>query len=450
MYLKADRQARIARAVNEFLNEDLLSSPQPRRLGIDASMRDVLAAASERIEGRFADEPEVEAAVRRTIGESYRNLGEFAAAVMHLSRAVELFEAQLGLETVTLESMNSLASLYYAMGKYDDSERLTRRVLHVAVPDPGLEDPISLVASQNLGLLEYRRGNLPEAIRILEACVETAERTDGPESDRTIGFLQNLAVAYSRNGDNEQLAELSKQMWTICERRHGPRHPDTINNAANYATALVELDRPAEAEPILETALDASRAVFGPSNVDTLYTMNALARVKDELGRVEEALSLYRETLDLRRKTLGTNHTSTVSSLINLTKLLTKQNRLDEALPLALEAKLVNAEINAAPDLKTVLIDTMLGDIYDKQADRQRAKTAYEAAIASARALGGNQVYLGRALARYGGLLHRDRPLEAEPSLREAQRIFERELGPDHENTREVVLKLSDIQAAGH
>ena len=99
---QADEQTAIARAVNDFLQHDLLEqtdvAEQPggeararsRRQGPHAVNR-----ASRRIESRFIDQPLVEAAIRETIGTTYRALWLFPEAEPHLLRARELRESQL-------------------------------------------------------------------------------------------------------------------------------------------------------------------------------------------------------------------------------------------------------------------------------------------------------------------------------------------------------------------
>ena len=57
------------------------------------TVRSFLDTASESLNGKFTDEPLVEALIRDTIGWAYRNLGELEAAEPHLERAVELYES---------------------------------------------------------------------------------------------------------------------------------------------------------------------------------------------------------------------------------------------------------------------------------------------------------------------------------------------------------------------
>jgi hypothetical protein len=100
------RQAALAEAVSGFLNDDLLASIATGEMGPGVTLREVLDAASARIEGRFADEPLVEARLRRTIGTAYDRLELDGEAEPHLTRAYELLMRVLGRENPdTLRSM---------------------------------------------------------------------------------------------------------------------------------------------------------------------------------------------------------------------------------------------------------------------------------------------------------------------------------------------------------
>ena len=54
-------------------------------------MRDVLDRAAQNIEGRFSDQPLVEAAVRTSIGTAYGSLGEYDEAQQHLEARATQF-----------------------------------------------------------------------------------------------------------------------------------------------------------------------------------------------------------------------------------------------------------------------------------------------------------------------------------------------------------------------
>ena len=81
----ARSEAQISKAVNEFLNKDLLAQASAysqaslvTRPDPDLKVRTVLDRASARIADRFASQPLVEASIRQTVGETYHQLGLYA------------------------------------------------------------------------------------------------------------------------------------------------------------------------------------------------------------------------------------------------------------------------------------------------------------------------------------------------------------------------------------
>jgi len=74
---RAEQESAISRAVNDFLQKDLLgqasaenqSKPDP-----NITVRTVLDRAAQNIEGKFAGQPAVEAAIRETIGQTYSDI----------------------------------------------------------------------------------------------------------------------------------------------------------------------------------------------------------------------------------------------------------------------------------------------------------------------------------------------------------------------------------------
>ncbi len=92
---RAESEAEIAKAVNDFLNKDVLAQasadnqatpdtkPDP-----DLKVRTALDRAAARIEGKFTGKPLVEASIRRAMGETYNQLGLYPEAQLQLERAV--------------------------------------------------------------------------------------------------------------------------------------------------------------------------------------------------------------------------------------------------------------------------------------------------------------------------------------------------------------------------
>jgi eukaryotic-like serine/threonine-protein kinase len=100
---RADAEAATAKAVNEFLQKDLLSQADPTAQGgtesapdPDVKARTLLDRAAARVSKRFADKPLIEAEIQDTIAHAYDGLGLYAQSEQHLRRAYELSAANRG------------------------------------------------------------------------------------------------------------------------------------------------------------------------------------------------------------------------------------------------------------------------------------------------------------------------------------------------------------------
>jgi hypothetical protein len=100
---RADAETAVAKAVNQFLQDDLLSQANPEsqngaesKLDPDIKARTLLDRAAAQAGIRFAQQPLVESEIQHTIGKAYNGLGLYKQAEQHLHRAYELSAAHRG------------------------------------------------------------------------------------------------------------------------------------------------------------------------------------------------------------------------------------------------------------------------------------------------------------------------------------------------------------------
>ena len=161
----AKTEVAIATAVNDFLNDDLLSQADPlHEPDRDIKLRRVLDRAAKKIETRFSDQPLVEAAIRMTLGRTYVSLDEKVEAERQLNRALELYRRELGDEnSKTFESAVVLARLYRNKGTdgnpqtLDEARKLFEQTLAGQRRVLGEEHPETLVSVFELATtLDFR------------------------------------------------------------------------------------------------------------------------------------------------------------------------------------------------------------------------------------------------------------------------------------------------------
>src|ERR1700683_3175209 len=239
--IRANREAAVAQAVNDFLQNDVLvqasaskqagpsAKPDP-----DLKVRTALDRAAQRIPGKFDRQPEVEASIRDTMGQTYVDLGLYPEARKQLERARDWHRRLLGAENPkTLKTMSRLGRTAQLQGKYAEAETLLGRALEIERRVLGPAHPDTLYSMNNLaGVYDYQ-GKYPQAEALDSQTLEIQRRVLGPEHPATLKSMNNLPTVYFSQGKYPQAEALDSQTLEIRRRVLGPEHPDTLYSMNN-------------------------------------------------------------------------------------------------------------------------------------------------------------------------------------------------------------------------
>jgi eukaryotic-like serine/threonine-protein kinase len=337
--LRANREAAVAEAVNDFLRNDLLAqasaatqSGPSAKPDPDLKVRTALDRAAQRIEGKFTRQPEVEAAIRDTIGQTYTDLGLYPEASKQLERAVDLRQRVLGPEHLdTMKSMNNLANIYDDEGKYAQAEALHGQILKIRRRVLGPEHPDTLKSIDNLANVYDAEGKYAQAEALHSQALEIERRVLGPEHPETVKSMSNLALVYEREGKYAQAETLDNQTLEIQRRVLGSQHPNTLKYLDSLANVYADEGKYAQAEALHSQALEIERRVLGPDHPYTLDSMNNLADDYYSEGKYAEAEALNNQTLAIRRRVLGPEHPDTLASMNNLANIYADEGKYAQA-----------------------------------------------------------------------------------------------------------------------
>ncbi|MGD2110334.1 MAG: serine/threonine-protein kinase, partial [Phycisphaerae bacterium] len=377
--IEAERQAAIAKAVNDFLNVDVLGAVNPSKTSDrDITLKQALDAASERIEGEFENEPLVEGAIRMTLGTTYQSLGKYDAAEPHLSRALELHREVLGEEhPETLVAANKLARLYAHEGLSDEAESLYLKTLELRRRVLGEDHPHTLISINNLALLYTEQGRYDVAEPLLVDLLAKRRRLLGPEDPNTFNSMVNLAQLYQALGRYEEATPLYVESLELRRRVQGEKHPRTLSTAISVAGLYQLQGRYADAEPLYLEAIESMREVLGEEHPRTLGAMNNLGLLYRNQGRLDEAERLMTRVVEARRRVLGEDHGGTLVSLGILARIYTVQGRYDEAEPLYLQALESQRRQSGPEHPRTLNVMNNLAGLYQMQGRYAEAEPLY-------------------------------------------------------------------------
>jgi serine/threonine protein kinase/Flp pilus assembly protein TadD len=275
---RANREAAVAQAVNDFLN-DVLTQVDPKNTpDPDLKLRAVVDQAAKRIAGRFADQPLVEARLRRTLANVYLSLGIYGEAERHAIRADEITARSLDPDDPdALESSNILATVFRNEGRLDESRRLQERTLALRRRALGPEHPDTRKSMDNFALVLQNQGRLTEARKLYEQVLTVRRQTLGTDHPDTLRAMGNLGLVLDDLWELDEARQLDEEVLSVRRRILGPEHPHTLVAADNLGAVLAHQGKLDDARNLHEESLATQKRVLGPRHPQTLHTMNNLA-----------------------------------------------------------------------------------------------------------------------------------------------------------------------------
>ena len=432
---EAEREAKIAKAINEFLNNDLLATVAPGAQGREVTMRQVLDTASKNIEGKFQDGPLVEASIRTTLGDTYTQLGAYEQAEPHLRRALRLRRAELGEESEhTVQSMIQLGYLCVRQDQPDEALRLTERALELSRRVLGDEHLQTVLALSNLGILHANPREYDDAELLFEEALELARRAFGEDHETTLSCINNLAHLYLFQGRYDDAERLHVRVLEIALRDFGEEDPRTLTSMDNLAELCRRQHRTEEAEKLYVRAVGLRRRVLGDEHPDTLQTMTLLAELYHDYGRYDDAEALLVRAFEQYRRLRGEQGEKTLTVMGNLACAYMAQDRYDKAKPLLERGIELSLQARGEEHQQTLAFMNNLAHLYREQDRLDKAESLFTKGLELARrALSDEHPSTLDFMRNLAGLyLLQERYVEAELLCRQAVEIAERALPPGH------------------
>jgi tetratricopeptide (TPR) repeat protein len=384
--IRANKEAAVAQAVNEFLQNDMLAQASAaNQSGPSAKpdphleVRTVLDRAAVRITGKFDRQPDVEAAIRVTIGQTYGDLGLYTEARHQFERALELRRRVLGANhPETLETVSALGTAVLKQGKFPEAETLLRQNLAIQRRTLGSTHPNTLATMNNLGVVYTNEAKYQEAEAIHSEVLETRRRMLGAEHPLTLSSMTALANVYEEDGKFNRAEPLYTQALEIERRVLGPEHPRVMGTMNDLANVYEDEGKYAQAEALHSGALEMRRRILGAEHPDTLSSMMNLAVAYRHEGKQAQAEALYSHTLEIERRVLGTEHRVTLMCMNNLANVYHAQGKWANAEALQLEAFEVKRRILGPEHRDTLISMGNLGNTYAAEGKYSKAETLFK------------------------------------------------------------------------
>ena len=340
---RADQEAAIAAAVNEFLKQDLLARAVPRaeaeeKPEPELKVRTLLDRASQKIGGRFTNQPLVEAGLRATIASAYHDLGLYATQKFHARCAAELYARELGETNLqALRMMSAWGDAERHLGRGDEAVRRLQHVREIEERVFGFADTNTLRTLNLLGVAYAAADQNDQGQALLQEALRRAEQSPAGESPVLSELLITLAILQADDGQFAAAEQTSRRHLALTREQVGPAHLETLGSVFHLGTVLTLEKKFAEAETLFREAMALSDKLGRTNENDGALLCN-LGLVLAGQNKRSEAEAALRAGLALRRARLGPESPGVVEGLAKLASVLGEWERFAEAEPLLHEA----------------------------------------------------------------------------------------------------------------
>jgi len=485
----ADLEAATSREILRFLQTDLLSQASPESQPDRAiTLRTVLDRAAKSVDGRFPNQPLVEAAIHETLASTYTALGDEPTGHAQAQKALALFLREKGpdspevlrmrhyeifdyvikgrfvdaetLANQTLEAARrilpssspdlyvawgDLARVYWEWSKYERAEQIIHADYEACRKALGPDDPESVTLEWMAATALSATARRAESLPLFERSLEDARRVFGKENGRTFDAMNSYSNALGEQGRFAEAVVIGRELLELRRRVCGPENVATVITMINLALSLIEIDKLQEANELLEQARPLFHRRYGSEDLRNLTCDRALVTNLVKLGRYREGVAIAAKDLPLAEQRLGRNHIVSVLLRFRLAQCYRGNNQLTEALELGTQCVEQFSQLRGPGSHEILIVKLLLADIHRDAGRIAEASRLYQEVLTS----GSNPATkaMQEAWAAEGGLsqvmILQGQFGEAEAAARQLAYQWEKELGPAEDRCLAMKLELA-------
>jgi serine/threonine-protein kinase len=357
---KATLEQAKAQRINKFMQETL-GAPNPNQEGRDVKVIDVLEKAARRAETELANQPEVLAEVRRTIGYTYYNLELYDKGEPLLRSALKTFKETLGENhEATASCMKELGELLAYQEKYDEAIPLLHKSMETFSRPPAQDASNFVNAKYALAQAFYFKGDLKTAESLYREVLDYALK-NLTEDDPLVADASHELGNLVRDRDYEDAIALYRRSIKIV-RPFPEKRMNLATGLSNLGLALINAGRFDEAEPVLRESYSMRREIFGENNASAAIVLAHLSRVSYARGAYPQAETEARQAVSVMEKTLPKGHRNLAPAYVSLGRALMKSGKLAEAEKYLRQGLDIHVKRSGPEDRSSAVAESSLGE----------------------------------------------------------------------------------------
>lgn len=294
--------------VNSFLTS-ILSSVDPSEIGRDVKVYDILDKAAEDVENELKNQPQVEASIRSTLGNTYVNLGEYDKGKPFLSKAYEINMNLYGENSKeTAESIHDLANYYDWIGEYKKADSLYTKSIEIF--RNVLNEPTKIFgdALNNHAIIKMNFAQNEEAEKLYLEAIDISQKVEGEKTRNLAVMMNNLAISYMDIGKLEESEKFYKKSLAIILEILGENRPEAGSSYNNIARLYILKNEFDSAEVYLKKSYELKYNLKGKDHPDVGLALNNLGVLEFHKKNYQEAENYFIDGIKQYRKTYSEDH----------------------------------------------------------------------------------------------------------------------------------------------
>ncbi len=237
----AEQAAEVQTAISGFL-QDVFSSASPYVGKKDVTVAEALEVAAEHVAEKLSAQPEIAAAVRMRLSDTYFSLGQLNNSIAQMESALRESLAASPQDLVTIAMERAGLGQLYAQAGNTAAAKEQLEIAMKLVDHPDVRNqPVRALTLVNYGALLIGENRSEEAAPLLREALQLREQELGADHPYTMTVRNNLAYAVRNTGNMDEARQLSRENMESHLRTLGEKHPNTITGIYNYADLLREL-----------------------------------------------------------------------------------------------------------------------------------------------------------------------------------------------------------------
>lgn len=293
----------------------LLLAESVDTVGADASSREVLDKATQRIIGQFVRDPAESARVLHALGELHFYLGNYAVAKAALTPLIAQPESAVPGDTLAAARYD-MAQTMIRLGEVEEAQPLLAKAQAFWQRDP-VQWRARLIDSRLVEAQILRGSDPVAAAAMLETAIAEHAAMHGISNRQAGVFQNNLGVTLLAAGDQAGAVAALKKARAIWQDTGLTDTPDALNTANNLAALEMLAGRAEAAEPLFAEAVRVRRKLFGASG-GTAALLSNHGKVLLQLGKTAQAAALLEEAVVMAEQFVGAGSMAHVAALAGL------------------------------------------------------------------------------------------------------------------------------------